>query len=382
METILLIVTLIICLYLLFTNIEFFFGFKKIFNLADQVNWNADKLPKLSIIFSALNEEKDIEKALNSLLQLNYPNYEIIAINDRSTDSTPDILNRYQKKYPSLLKVIHIEELPKHWLGKNHALHIGSQKSSGDWLLFTDADVLMKADILIKAISFALDKQIDHLTIHEHHVRQFFWLKVFYLSQYMTYSLLMKPWRIRYSWSKKSLGHGSFNLIRKQSYQGCGGHQAIAMECLDDLKFGQLVKQHQFKQDTVNGRDFIEREWYKSLNDMICGLKKNSFAFFNYQILPTIAAIIFAILLFLWPLIGAIFFSGWIQSLNIINVALTISMSTIVATEFRLNKTFAFLYPISISILIYTMINSMLSIYKNKGVMWRGTLYSLKELKK
>lgn len=381
MEIVLLGLALITCITLTVTMLEFLIGFKKILNLSHQVTIEEDKLPSISIIFGALNEERDIENALKTMLVIDYPTYEIIAIDDRSTDKTPIILDQYQKKYPDRLHVTHIKELPAGWLGKNHALHLGAQQAKGNWLLFTDADVIMKPDLLRKAISYVIKNNTDHLTIFEHHLRHPFWLKVFYLGHYITYSLVVKPWRIRYAWSKKSLGHGSFNLVNKKSYDACGGHQAIAMECLDDLKFGKLLKQHGFRQDTVDGRDYIEREWYKSLAEMISGLKKNSFAFYEYRIIPTIRDVLFAFIFYLWPIIGMIICSGPARWINMLNVALTLYMSAYVAKQFRLEKKFAFFYPISILILLYTMLNSVFSIYTNKGVIWRGTHYSLQELR-
>jgi glycosyltransferase involved in cell wall biosynthesis len=361
--------------------IEFHIGFKTILNLSKQTVLDETKLPFISIIFGALNEERDIENALKTMLALNYPRFEIIAMNDRSSDRTPAILDQYQTQYPDRLRVIHITELPKGWLGKNHALHVGAEHAKGDWLLFTDADVLMKTDLLKKAISYATETRTDHLTIFEHHLRHPFWLKVFYLAHYLTYSLVVKPWRIRYAWSKKSLGHGSFNLVSKKSYVACGGHKAIAMECLDDLKFGQLLKQHGFRQDTVDGRDFIEREWYKTLSEMIYGLKKNSFAFYEYRILPTLRDILFAFIFYLWPLVAMFACTDTIRWINILNVALTLYMSIYIAKQYRLECRFAIFYPISILILLYTILNSVVSIYANKGVIWRGTHYSLDQLR-
>ena len=381
METILLILAFMTCVTLLLTIIEFIVGFNKISNLTDQVSIEENQLPSLSIIFSALNEEHEIELALTSLLNLNYPNLEIIAINDRSTDKTPEILERFQQQYPERMRVFHIKELPPGWFGKNHALYLGSQYAKGDWLLFTDADVLMKKEILIKSISYVLKNKIDHLTILENHLTNCFWLRVFYLGNYVTYSMAFKPWRVRYAWSKKFLGHGAFNLVKKTSYEYCGGHQAIALECLDDLQFGRLLKRHGFKQDTVDGRDLIEREWYKSLPDLINGLKKNSFAFYKYRLLPATRDILFAIFFYLWPLLGILLTSGAARWLNVLNVCLTLYMCIYVAKQFRLEKYFALLYPAAIAILLYTMINSIISTYKNKGVIWRGTYYPLKQLK-
>jgi glycosyltransferase involved in cell wall biosynthesis len=376
MESVLFIIALVTCLYLIFTIFELIFGFHKIKNLSHQVLLDKEKWPTLSIIVSALNEEKDIEKALLTLLHLDYPHLEIIAINDRSTDATPDILNRLQAHY-SRLKVTHIHELPEGWFGKNHALHVGSQIAQGEWLLFTDADVAMRSDTLVKSISYVLKHRLDHLTIYENHQRNDFWLKILLLGLYVVYSMHKKPWRISYSWSKRSLGHGAFNLVNSKAYQQCGGHAAIAMECLDDLKLGSLLKNHGFRQDTVDGRDFIEREWYTSLLNMINGMKKNSFAYYNYHVLPACRDAFLAFGFYIWPVIASVWLSGPIRSLNFVNVGLTLFISILVAKQFRLQKRYAIFYPISVGILLYTVFNSVFSVCKNKGVIWRGTYYPL-----
>src|SRR5580698_3866466 len=122
MDTALLLLALITCITLIVTMIEFHIGFKTILNLSKQTVLDDNKLPSISIIFSALNEERDIENALKTMLALDYPAFEIVAINDRSSDRTPIILDAYQTVYSDRLRVIHITELPKGWLGKNHAL--------------------------------------------------------------------------------------------------------------------------------------------------------------------------------------------------------------------------------------------------------------------
>jgi glycosyltransferase involved in cell wall biosynthesis len=367
--------------YLVFTILEFTVGFKKIKNLVDQLEMPLADMPKISIILSALDEEKMIEHAVTSLLNLNYPQLEVITVNDRSSDTTPAILEKLKQQYPNL-QVYHIQQLPDGWLGKNHALNFAAAHASGEWLLFTDADVMMKPDTLLKTISYALEKKLDHLTIYEHHLRNQFWLKISLLGNYIAYVMAMKPWRIRYSWSKKSLGHGSFNLIKKSSYEACGGHQAIALECLDDLKLGQLIKRHGFMQDTANGQDYIEREWYASLKDMISGMQKNCFAYFNYQLFTTAGCCGLALFFYIWPLVAVFSYSGIIQYINLINVGLTLVMSVFIAEQFRLKKWYGLFYPAAIAILIYTMWNSVIATYRNKGVIWRGTHYPLKLLRK
>src|SRR3990167_763 len=366
-------------LYLLFLIIEFSIGFRTIKNLSDKSTLSTDFLPFISIIFSARNEESVLSTSIKSMLNLNYPHFEVIAVNDRSTDHTSSILDQYE--YHPNFKTKHIHQLPKGWFGKNYALHVASQSATGEWLLFTDADIVMKQDLLAKAISYTLKNKLDHLTMHEHHIKKSFWLKTILLANYITYSMTLKPWRIKYSWSKKSLGHGAFNLIKKSCYLQCGGHQSIAMECLDDLKLGESVKNNGFKQDTVDGKDFIEREWYHSLPEMITGLKKNSFAYFNYSFFNFFSRFLFGFIFFMLPVLSIFIFDGLLQWINLINIVFTCLIAFIVAKHFRVQKYFAFFYPIGILLLFYTVWNSVIATYKQRGVIWRDTHYSLQELR-
>ncbi len=380
MATLSFILLIVIFTYFLLTSIEFLFGFNQLKNLSTQPCLEQSQLPTVSIILTALNEEKDLENTLLALNNLNYPNFEIIAVNDRSTDKTADILTRLQKKLPRL-KVYHINTLPQDWFGKNHGLHVASQYATGEWILFTDADVLMEKDALLKAMSYTLQNKLDHLTIFECHSQQRFWLNILLLGHYITYSMVMKPWRIRYSWSKKSLGHAAFNLVKRKSYEDCGGHQPISLECLDDLKLGELLKKNGYSQDTVDGKDLVKREWYCSVKEMISGMEKNSFAFYNYRLLALIRDLILVIFVFIFPLVIAVSCAGWLRWVSALDIALTLFISAYVAKHFRVKLRYAMFYPLAICMLTYSILNSVIATYRNKGVIWRGTHYPLHKIK-
>ena len=120
--------------------------------------------PCLSVVIAACNEADTIEKALATLLNQDYPSLEIIVVNDRSTDKTGELIETISHG-DDRVKAVHITDLPSGWLGKVHALNVGTRESSGEWILYTDADVYFKQGTLRKAIAFALSAKIDHLTL-------------------------------------------------------------------------------------------------------------------------------------------------------------------------------------------------------------------------
>ncbi len=379
MTIIALIMTVILSVHLIYSMLEFWLGYKSIKNLTCQTSLPPSQLPSVSIIFSALNEEENLAQALTTMLNLDYPQLEIIAINDRSSDQTGSILENFSKKFFNL-RVIHIKKLSDNWLGKNHAMYLGAKKASGEWLLFTDADVLMDRQLLMKAMSYVIEQRIDHLTIYEKHLSKPFGLKILLLGSYAMYCYFLKPWRIRYKWSKKHLGHGAFNLVNKQAYQQAGTYRAIAMECLDDIRLGKLLKDGGFQQDIVKGHDYIQREWYSSLSAMIHGFSKNSYAYVDYNFQAMLLGVIFIFFYYFWPFMAVLFFSGPIFWINLLNIVLAFCFSILIAKQFHLSKMYAVFYPLSIILIIYTTIYSAFLTCKNNGIYWRGTHYSLKKL--
>lgn len=378
MEMVFTAIAVVTLLHLIYTFLEITLGYNSIQDL-DKIKVTEQNLPSVSVILSALNEEDHIAQTVTSLLSLKYPNLEVIVVNDRSTDRTLEILQNMAPN-PNL-RILNVQNLPENWLGKNHALHRAGLQAKGDWLLFTDADVIMKPETLLRAMSYIQKKQLDHLTIYENHIRNSFWLTVLMLGSYITYSIFNKPWRIRLSWSKQSLGHGAFNLVNKSVYFACGGHQTIALKCLDDLMLGKLIKDNGFRQDIINSSHYVEREWYPSLSEMIDGLKKNSFAYFNFSVWSVIRIFTLVTIYFFGPLVAICIYSGSLFWLNLVNIFIMLLMSLVVCHQFKIHPGFAPLYPLAILILLYTVSLSMIFTYKNNGVIWRGTHYPLDMLR-
>ena len=215
--------------------------------------------PTLSVIIPACNEEESIEQTIRQLISQDYPSLEVIVVNDRSTDNTGAVLKKMKSQY-SQLKVITINDLPPNWLGKNHAIYIGAKESTGEWLLFTDADVLFSAGSLKKAVSYALEHTLDHLAIAPDvfHGSAFYRAFLTYFS-FAFVSVVM---------ATRKVGAGAFNLVKASVYHEIGGYEAIAMRIVDDMSFGERVVNKGFKQGFgVSGRGFISVKWYDSVYD-------------------------------------------------------------------------------------------------------------------
>src|SRR2546423_821839 len=146
--------------------------------LADLSPDGAGLMPPLSVVVPALNEEATVEAAMRTLLALDYPDLEIIGVDDRSTDETGAILDRLAAE-DARLRVTHVRELPPGWLGKNHALHVGSAVARGEWILFTDADVHFERDALRRAVRYAVYRRLDHLVVVPQVLLAGFWETLF-----------------------------------------------------------------------------------------------------------------------------------------------------------------------------------------------------------
>jgi glycosyltransferase involved in cell wall biosynthesis len=368
-----------LCL-LCFILVDFAVGNRSLKFLRDIPRLSKD-FPKVSIIFAARNEARNLEEALTSILKLDYPNYEIIAINDRSKDETGSILSRAAKKHPQI-RDFHIEDLPPFWLGKNHALYFGAKQATGEFILFTDADVVFDPSVLKRALNYALEQGVDHLAGFPNVVMPSLGLKLFCSGFFIFFNLYARPWKAHDPKSFYHVGVGAFNLIRKSVYESIGTHQAIAMRPDDDMKLGKLIKKHGFKQDVILGNELLTVEWYPSLKALVHGLMKNSFAGMNYNVPLVLLGVSVNMLLFLWPWFGVFLTTGTVQILNVVTLALTFLIHWDL-TRFCNAKLRYFLgIPFASLLFAYILIRATALTLIQGGIYWRDTFYPLDELKR
>ena len=229
--------------------------------------------PKVSIILPARNEEKFIEKCLNSLVEQDYDNYEIIAINDSSNDSTGDIIKKQSEKFP---KVIFVDAKPKPdgWMGKNWACMEGYKRASGDLLLFTDADTTHTSSVISLAVSHLLSLKLDALTVIP---RMLCLDRITKITLPMISTFLHTRFSaLRVNDTSKNTGYffGSFFIMKKSTYDSIGTHESVKSELVEDGALGRKVKESDFKMRMVRGEHLIDAVWARDSFTLWNALKR------------------------------------------------------------------------------------------------------------
>jgi cellulose synthase/poly-beta-1,6-N-acetylglucosamine synthase-like glycosyltransferase len=340
-------------------------------------------LPRVSIIIPARNEERNVEEALQSVLALDYDNLEIDVVDDRSTDSTGAILDRMAAANPRV-RVVHILELPPGWLGKNHALELGGRKATGDYLLFTDADIVMEPSALRRAVG-AMEAdglgRLDHLAVAPEIERRSLLFEMFIGVFSLFFSLYIKPWKVRDPKTPNHVGIGAFNLVRASAWRAVGGHQRIAMRPDDDLKLGKLLKTSGFRQEMMFGLGMLRVEWYRTVRELIQGLMKNAFPGVDYRISVVLSSTLGQLTVLVWPFLALFLTSGPTRWLNLASLAVLFSLCWLNAPLAGVRRWHGVGFPVATLLFLYILWRSTLTILWNGGIDWRGTHYPLADLK-
>jgi glycosyltransferase involved in cell wall biosynthesis len=317
---------------------------------------------------------------LQTLLDLRYPNYELIVINDRSEDETGRILDEMAVSSPRL-NVIHINTLPEHWLGKNHALWTGSRHATGEYLLFTDADIVMEPTVVTRAMASLERHHLDHLAATPLMHMPTVFLGMFGISFMVIFSLFTRSWKAKDPTTSYFIGIGAFNMVRAEVYRQVGGHETIRLRPDDDIKLGKIIKKAGFRQDVAYAPEFLSVEWYSSVSDVIKGLEKNAFSGADYNIPLVVCGAMIHTLCSIWPFAALFLTSGLTRDVNIAVVTVIILYCADCARFHHSKAWYAFGYPLATTLFIYILLRTMILNIFQGGICWRGTFYSLKELK-
>lgn len=385
--TILSSVSVILMTFLLFYTIK---GVKRI-PVLKKDNDFLENGPIVSVVIAAKDEGKHIEKTIQQLWKQTYKNVEIIFVNDRSCDETGIIMEKLKEQLKKeqgqvCYQTLHIEELPSGWLGKNHALYQGYLASRGEYLIFSDADIIFHENTISKVMKYVTTHQVEHLAMTPRFVCSSLVLKSFIHLFMVTFNILLTPWKVFEKGEKgKGVGVGAFNLIKKSVYEKLGTHQSFPMEPVDDITLGKRAHEVTDNQHFVIGKEWIEVEWYPNLKEAINGFKKNFFVAFDYKISNIIGFSIFLFLIGIYPFMGILFFKNINWFISVLSWLLLgfLYLYNVRKVSFLSLRTVLeiILLPFTILFYIYMMCLSAYTTLKNGGIYWRGTFYSIVELK-
>ena len=359
---------------------EITIGLGRMHDLAEAEPFGGDNPPWLTVVVPACNEADSIEPALLSLLQQDYPYYEIIAVNDRSTDRTAEVLQSLQSQYPRL-KVLTIRDLPDGWLGKNHALHQGAELATGDYLLFTDADVVLEKTCLGRAMTVMMKDRLDHLCLLFKNSSPGSLLNALILDAGGGLLLLFRPWLAERPASRRFMGVGAFNLVRAASYRQIGGHELIRMHPIDDIMLGKLIKEEGLRQQCRLGYDFVSVPWYETPRAMINGLMKNVFALYNFSVMKALTSAALIVVAAILPPWGLLFGEGWARFFFLLIIVARLYLFGLGCRVMRLPYrllAWSFLTPY---LNLFIVVRATVLTLTHHGIEWRGTHYPLARLR-
>src|SRR5580700_2302414 len=337
--------------------------------------------PRISLIFAARDEEEKLPGALATLATIDYPDLEIIAVDDRSQDATGPILDEFSRTHERF-RTVRVTSLPPGWLGKPHALQKAYESATGDWLLFTDADVRFAPDALRRAAAVVQQKNLDHLTLFGDVEMVGFWETVVITFFGLAFHIANDPYRVSNPHSRAYVGVGAFQLIKRPAYEACGTHRRLAMEVVDDMKLGKLVKQAGLRSSVGVAQEAVVVRWHAGAGNSIRGVTKNFFAALGYNLPLVVVAISGTLLLNVAPFFAVIFGHGWVRFLSGVAVVLAMAFHVGVDLAMRVSPLYALTHPLGAVLFSYMLLRSTVVTLWQGGVTWRGTFYPLEELRR
>ena len=356
----------------------------------DKFENSSNQNPKVSIILPARNEEKFIGKCLESFVNQDYTNYEIMAIDDSSDDKTWEIIEKYAKKSDKVVAV-KAESKPDGWMGKNWACMEGFKRATGDLLLFTDADTTYSKKVLSLAVAHLLSEKLDVITVIP---------RLLCLDNITKITLPMLSTFLHSRYSalnvnnpKKGIGYffGSFFIIKKEIYEKIGTHEKVKHEIIEDGALGKITKESGFRLKMVRGEHLLDAVYSRSPQEMWNGLERLMVPLYH-QNKSYAVGVFFAVLFILFiPIPFLIYSLVFVSPDNYTSfcpllISAILSTGTIFIAAFmetkmglNLNSVFGLFAPIGGLIVTCGFLSGILQANKSSAVTWRGRKYSVRE---
>ncbi len=347
------------------------------------------KFPKISIILPARNEEKFIRHCIDSLLKQDYPDFEIILVNDESTDKTLEIMKEFEKSYPAKIKVVNVTHRDENWIGKNWACFQGYLKSNGNLLLFTDADSCHSEKTLSLAVQNIIHNRLDAITVMPMLLCYDFLTKVTIpiLTTFM--HTRFSPLKVNNAKSRVGYFIGSYFIINRDTYEKVGTHESVKHEIIEDGALGKKVKEANFKMKMVRGETYIQAIWARNSPELFNAIDRLVIPLFKEKRLEASLLSIALFFLLLFPaLIFPLSLISSINNQNLINYGISLLSGLIlvillitniiqIQKTLFFNKIYSIGFMIGGAIIVTRFINRLIK-YNTKSIInWRDRIYTL-----
>ncbi|MGC9996593.1 MAG: glycosyltransferase family 2 protein [Terriglobia bacterium] len=356
---------------------------------ANQPSSPLESFPRVSIIVAARNEEEALPAALESLLALDYPDFEVVLVDDDSQDHTGAIADEWASKPAARgrLKVLHNKTLPPRWHGKVHALHLASSAVSGEWILATDADMVLHPSVLSVAVSFALERGVQFLSIIPELEFGSFWEKVVLPGFSFLITALFPVHLVNDPASPRALAAGAFILMKRHDLVALGGYARLRNVLIEDLRMAELFKRHGRRIYLAASRGLLHTRMYTSGAEMFLGLSRIAFEGSGYSIPKTLGAMFLANLLAVFPWVALItrVLADWkldraeLHDPFLLVAVVACLIASLVYLPFILHSRIPPLYVLTLPLaaLFYSCVSvySILTSRIGRGVSWKDRRY-------
>ncbi|HSP15673.1 MAG TPA: glycosyltransferase [Thermoanaerobaculia bacterium] len=331
-----------------------------------------DREPLVSIIVPARDEERSIEVTVRALLSQDYGSFELIVVNDRSTDATGAILARIAAE-DARLRVVDNEEPPPGWLGKPWALHQGSRHARGELLLFVDADILYGPGALRAVVAEIERSGVTMIGLFPHLEMHGLWENATMANLPMLGFTFLPTWLgDRLKLTTLAIGGGTGNLIRHADYEAIRGHEALKAAVVDDIGLARHVRSSGRHTELIRAENLISVRMYHGLAEMVRGFTKNSFATMDRRYVAVILGLLFSLLVNVFPYVWAL--TGDRLALATVGL-ITLTRVILFATLGYPLWSAVFLHPLQILLWTFIMARSMWITGVRRQLNWRGRSY-------
>ncbi|HXI23890.1 MAG TPA: glycosyltransferase family 2 protein [Pyrinomonadaceae bacterium] len=343
----------------------------------------ASDVPLVSVLVPARNEEhRVLADCIRSILAQDYGSFEVIAINDRSTDATGTILESFAKCDPRL-RVITGEDLPAGWLGKPYAMQQALAPARGEWILATDADMIFDKAALRTAVDRILTEKGDAMTLIPRFEAGSFWERVMIPTWGWVLLIFSLAYRISSPKTHGAVGMGGFFLMRRTVLERVGGYEALRDEVMEDVRLAEMIKRSGARLLTEYAPDLLSTRMYRNFGEMWECSTKNWFSGVKFSLPFALVCVCSMYLMALVPPLIALASAIGITAgaspdlrLLIIPAALSWLLQVIVlamsSIRSEVSPAYALTAPLGLSLLYAMLFDSSIRITTGKGVTWKG----------